>query len=231
MLNISTNWKNIIEEYNNNNNNNNYKKQYTTFLNEVNKLYDNSYNIIYPKLSLVFYCFNFFNHQTTKVVILGQDPYYTPNYANGLCFGTNNIKIPPSLKNITKELKNDLNIDLNDISLEHWAKQGILLLNASLTVLEKKPSSHMKFWRDFTNYIISYLNNLNKPIIFVAWGNFAYQQLKNINLNKHFLIISSHPSPLSCYKKFNDYPAFLNSKPFSKINNILKNLNQNIIDW
>ena len=89
----------------------------------------------------------------------------------------------------------------------------------------------MKFWRDFTNYIISYLNNLNNPIIFVAWGNFAYQQLKNINLNKHFLIISSHPSPLSCYKKFNDYPAFLNSKPFSKINNILTNLNQNIIAW
>lgn len=223
MLNISTNWNNIIEEYNNNNNN--------TFLNEVNKLYDNSYNIIYPKLSLVFYCFNFFNYQTTKVVILGQDPYYTPNYANGLCFGTNNNKIPPSLKNIIKELKNDLNIDLNDISLKNWAKQGILLLNASLTVLEKKPSSHMKFWRDFTNYIISYLNNLNNPIIFVAWGNFAYQQLKNINLNKHFLIISSHPSPLSCYKKFNDYPAFLNSKPFSKINNILTNLNQNIIYW
>ena len=143
----------------------------------------------------------------------------------------NNNKIPPSLKNIIKELKNDLNIDLNDISLENWAKQGILLLNASLTVLEKKPSSHMKFWRDFTNYIISYLNNLNNPIIFVAWGNFAYQQLKNINLNKHYLIISSHPSPLSCYKKFNDYPAFLNSKPFSKINNILTNLNQNIIAW
>lgn len=227
MLNISTNWKNIIEEYNNKN----YKKQYITFLNEVNKLYDNSYNIIFPKLSLVFHCFNFFNYEDTKIVILGQDPYYTQKYANGLCFGTNNNKIPLSLKNIIKELKNDLNIDLNDISLEHWAKQGILLLNASLTVLEKKPSSHMKFWRDFTNYIISYLNNLNKPIIFVAWGNFAYQQLKNIDLTKHYIIVSSHPSPLSYYKKFNDYPAFLNSKPFSKINNILTNLNQNIIIW
>ena len=163
-----------------------------------------------------------FELEDTKVVIIGQDPYHGVNQATGLCFGiNNNTKIPPSLKNIAKELKNDLNIELKDYTLEYWAKQGILLLNSSLTVTKGKPGSHIQKWNKFTSFIIDELNKLNTSIIFVAWGSFAHNKLKDINLEKHKLLVSSHPSPLSVYKQYKSYPAFNGSKPFSKINNLL----------
>ena len=199
------------------------------FLDKIIHEYEN--NKIYPNIENIFKCFKYFELNETKVVILGQDPYYTPNHAHGLAFGVNNTnKIPPSLKNIAKELYNDLNIELKDYTLENWAKQHILLLNTSLTVLENKPGSHIKHWNSLINNIINELNNLNNSIIFVAWGRHAHNKLKNININKHTLIISSHPSPLSCTKKYGIYPAFNNSKPFSKINNILNKKNHNNYD-
>lgn len=191
-----------------------------------------------PKENLIFKCFDYFEINETKIVILGQDPYHGINQATGLCFGYNllneNIKnLPPSLKNILKELKDDLDISLNDFdyTLENWAKQGILLLNSALTVIPKQPGSHFKIWNDFTEYIINDLNNNYENIIFVAWGANAYNKLKNINTNKHYLIVSSHPSPLSYYKKFNNFHEFKGSKPFSNINKILENNNKEKILW
>ena len=201
---------------------------------EFIKLIFNEYNnnIVYPKIENIFKCFEYFDLNETKIVILGQDPYYTPDIAHGLAFGIdNNInKIPPSLKNIAKELYNDVSINLQDYTLENWAKQKILLLNTSLTVIKNKPGSHIKYWNKFIDYIINELNKLDN-IIFVAWGKHAHDKLKNINTNKHYLIISSHPSPLSCYKTYKTYPTFNNSKPFTQINNILKNINKQEIIW
>lgn len=208
---------------------------YMYLLNEVfskyNKSNINDLNIIdfynnenfYPKFENIFRCFNYFELDKTKVVLLGQDPYHQKNQAIGLSFGINvNLtKVPPSLKNIAKELKNDLNIELEDYSLEKWANQGVLLLNSALSVQDSKPSSHNNYWCQFTQFIITKLNNELTNIIFVAWGAYAYNLLKDIDQNKHTLLISSHPSPLSCYKKYKEYPAFNNSKIFSKINDIL----------
>lgn len=185
---------------------------------------------IFPKQKDIFKCFQYFEIFETKLVILGQDPYHAPNQATGLCFGTNS-KPPPSLKNIAAELKSDTGIDLTDYTLESWAKQGILLLNSSLSVIQGKPSSQMKLWTQFTNLIIEELNKLPNPIIFVAWGAFAHEKLKSIDTHKHHLIVSSHPSPLSVFKNYKTFPPFFQSKPFSKINNLLKNNNQKIIIW
>lgn len=210
VLKLTTNWKDIIL-------NSNLLPE-KEFLNNV----INNSETYYPNSEHIFRCFSYFNIEETKVVILGQDPYHTPGQATGLCFGTNNMKkIPPSLKNIEKELNNDTGHGLSDYTLEKWAKQGVLLLNTSLTVKENKPNSHKKIWIKFTNSIINYMNENCKNIVFVAWGAYAYNMLESIDKEKHKLIISSHPSPLSYYKKLKEYNSFEGSKPFSKINSIL----------
>ena len=210
--NIETGWKEVI--------NDNIKQIEENFGEEYQK--DN--DIIYPEKENIFRCFNYFNPQDTKVVILGQDPYHGKGESIGLCFGVNNDskKLPPSLKNIEKELMSDLGSSLTDYSLENWAKQGVLLMNTALTVRHKSPSSHIKIWANFTTFIIDYLNTNFEGIVFVAWGAHAYNQLKNININKHSLIVTSHPSPLSNYKKFKEYPSFKGSRPFTMINKLLK---------
>lgn len=196
------------------------------------KLLDEGNIKIFPEHENIFRCFNYFNLTDTKIVILGQDPYHGPDQATGLAFGINNkFQKPPSLKNIEKELLNDLNIKLTDQTLEKWAKQNILLINSALTVVQNKPGSDISIWSNFTNKIIEYINSNCESVIFVAWGAFAYNKLKNINIEKHNLIISSHPSPLSCFKKYKEYQPFIGSKPFSKINQILKSKNQNVINW
>jgi uracil-DNA glycosylase len=235
MENVKQSWLNIFEKYDNQNNLNiNYKLQ--NILSKMHEL--NTENItIFPKEEDIFNAFKYFEIHEIKVVLIGQDPYHGPSQATGLCFGINNNKLPPSLKNIIKELKNDLNIDLDhkNQNLEHWAKQGILMLNAALSVLKGIPGSHMHLWSAFTSYIVEELIKVNKNIIFVAWGAFAYNKLNYMvpidNNNNNKLIVSSHPSPLSAYKNFKNYPAFNGSKPFSKINNLLEEQNQKKIEW
>lgn len=204
----------------------------------LNKTYDilNIINTkkeqIYPAYKNIFKCFNYCDISEIKVVIIGQDPYHGHNQATGLAFAVNNnIPIPPSLRNIINELKTDIGVDLIDTSLEHWAKQGILLLNSSLSVIQSTPGSQMKLWSLFTDHIISKLNEQANPIIFLAWGAFAHKKISRVNTDNHHIIVSSHPSPLSCYKNYKQFPQFKNSKPFSKINNILISENKSIIDW
>tara|TARA_Y100000992_G_scaffold299057_1_gene265236 strand:- start:1021 stop:1719 length:699 start_codon:yes stop_codon:yes gene_type:complete len=229
---VNEKWLILFKKYNKTNENNSIYE----ILKNINNLKDyykiNNLNItIFPKLENIFKCFSYFEPNNTKVVLIGQDPYHGLNQATGLCFGVNNNIIPPSLKNISKELKNDLNIELKDYTLENWAKQGVLLLNASLSVIQSKPGTHMKLWNHFTDFIINELNNMNHTIIFVAWGAFAHTKLKYINLMKHSIIISSHPSPLSVFKQYKTFPSFNGSKPFSKINDLLIKNNEKIIQW
>ena len=186
---------------------------------------------IYPDNLNIFRCFQEVDYDDIKVVIIGQDPYHGKEQATGLAFGvTNGNKLPPSLKNIQKELLHDINIELRDTTLEKWAKQGVLLINTSLSVVESTPGSHIKYWQEFTQFIIDEINNLEN-VIFVAWGAHAYSRLKNIDRERHSVIASSHPSPLSCNKKFGEYPPFLGSKPFSRINTILRESNKAEIKW
>ena len=233
MLNVKKSWIDLFKNYDNLNSPkiNEILESLSTL--ETNKVITKNKNNlkIFPKQENQFRCFQYFETHETKVVILGQDPYHGENQATGLSFGINNSKPPPSLKNIAKVLKQDLNRELLDYSLENWAKQGILLLNTALTVIEGQPGSQIKLWQKFTEFIINYLNKNYNKIIFIAWGAFAYKQLKTIDLTKHYLIVSSHPSPLSVCKKFQNYPAFIDSKPFSKVNEILVDNNCCEIEW
>tara|TARA_Y100000996_G_scaffold291516_1_gene230447 strand:+ start:2145 stop:2810 length:666 start_codon:yes stop_codon:yes gene_type:complete len=171
---------------------------------------------IYPERHNIFRCFNYFEPEETRVVILGQDPYHGPGQAIGLSFGVNeNVKMPPSLRNIYKKLGEN---SKTSTTLEHWAKQGILMLNAALTVRHKTPASHMKMWLPFTKDIIRYVSELN--IIFVVWGAFAHGLVQDVGENA-VLLVSSHPSPLSYSRKYRNYPAFKETDPFKRINEIL----------
>ena len=171
--------------------------------------------ICYPKKCDIYRCFNYFNLNDTKVVILGQDPYHNGS-AIGLSFGIDGNKLPSSLRNIKRELKDDLNIELVDYTLENWAKQGVLLLNTSLTVENAKPGSHIKFWKDYIQNIIKELKQ-NEKIIWVAWGAHADKMIGDVPIK----IVSSHPSGFSYKRPYKTYPSFSGSKPFSKINTLL----------
>ena len=215
ILEIPTDWKDIILKYPKIN-------EVSTFLEKESEKFSGILEIL-PRLSDIFKCFTYFNSENTKVVILGQDPYHGLNQATGLCFAVNDgQKSPPSLNNIKNELVTDIGVDLPTNTLKHWAKQGILLLNSALTVRQKSPASHMSIWLPFTKYIIDYINRNCQKVIFVAWGAFAYDKLKDVDKEKHHLIVSSHPSPLSARRKFKTFPSFLGSKPFSKINSYLE---------
>lgn len=184
--------------------------------------------IIYPKNADIFNAFKYTPLDDVRVVILGQDPYHGPNQAHGLCFSVlPGIKPPPSLKNIYKELFNDLGISaVNHGCLIPWAQQGVLLLNAVLTVEQGQPNSHQgKGWEHFTDQVISTLNASDKPIIFVLWGSYAQRKGENINTDKHIVLSAAHPSPFSAYR------GFLGSKPFSTINSILKKRCEPQINW
>ncbi len=216
-INITTSWKEII-----------YKETKKDYWNKLSNSVDESYatNICYPPKELVFACFNYFNFEDTKVVILGQDPYYIPKMANGLAFATSNDKLPMSLKNIYKELKSDLNVVKVDGDLSKWAKQGVLLLNNALTVTRDKPNSHLKFgWDTFTNNIIKEIDTNLDGVIFVLWGNFAQAKEKLLANKNNYVLKAAHPSPLSCHY------GFYGCKHFSKINEILKKNNKKIILW
>ena len=215
---IGNDWDSVLEEV--------YNKEY--FL-KIKDIVRDEYNkkIIFPPANRVFYAFRETSYKDTRVVILGQDPYHGVGEANGLCFSVNRgIKMPPSLKNIYKELYSDLGIERVDTDLSDWAKSGVLLLNSVLTVEKDKPASH-KFvgWEEFTDNVIKKLNEKDEPVVFILWGNFAKGKSKYITNPKHLVLSSSHPSPFSV-----NY-GFLGSKPFSKTNEFLKKNGMEEIKW
>ena len=215
---IGNDWDDILSKE--------YEKEY--FL-KIKDIVRDEYNkkVIFPPASRVFYAFRETSYKDTKVVILGQDPYHGVGEANGLCFSVNRgIKMPPSLKNIYKELYNDLGIERTDTDLSDWAKSGVLLLNSVLTVEKDKPTSH-KFvgWEEFTDNVIKKINEKEEPVVFILWGNFAKGKIKYITNPKHLVISSSHPSPFSV-----NY-GFLGSRPFSKTNEFLKKNGLKEIEW
>lgn len=188
----------------------------------------NSGKAILPHSSLWFNALNSTPPDAVKVVILGQDPYPTPGHAHGLCFSVlPDVKpIPKSLINIYKELYDDLGITNHSGHLQSWAEQGVLLLNSVLTVESGQANSHQaKGWETFTDAIINELNNQSRPIAFVLWGAYAQKKGAIIDTNRHFVLRSPHPSPLSAYR------GFFGSKPFSQINQFLKQQNQPVINW
>lgn len=198
-----------------------YFKKITTFL-------DNTKGVVFPKKDNFFKALELTPLDKVKVVILGQDPYHEPNQAMGLAFSVpRGEKIPPSLKNIYKELESDLNIPApTHGDLTKWAEQGVLLLNTVLTVEEHKALSHHKIgWQIFTDRLIYEVCQLNQPIVFILLGNEAKTKKEMIKNPNHLIIESVHPSPLSANK------GFFGSKIFSKTNNYLIKNNLNPIDW
>ena len=183
---------------------------------------------IYTKQNEVFNAFRYTDFNNVKVVIIGQDPYHGPNQAEGLSFSVSNeVLKPPSLQNIFKELESDLGIPFpKHNSLKPWAKQGVLLLNAVLTVEEHKPTSHKdKGWERFTDDVIKIINKKQQPVVFILWGAFARSKKNLITNPKHLIIESAHPSPFSARN------GFFGSKPFSRTNEFLRKHNLKEIDW
>lgn len=184
--------------------------------------------IIYPAGNKIFSAFNLCPFDGVKIVIIGQDPYHGPKQANGLCFSVSDgIKPPPSLQNIFKELKDDLDLEIPlSGNLEHWAEQGVLMLNATLTVRAKQAGSHQKKgWEEFTDNVIRTLSEEKENLIFLLWGRFAQNKAQIIDNEKHYILTAAHPSPFSAHS------GFFGCKHFSKTNEILKKLNQKPIKW
>ena len=216
---IGNDWDKVLNEE--------YQKEY---FKDLKKFVESEYKTktIYPLKENIFNAFKLTKYQDVKVVILGQDPYHEKGEAQGLAFSVpDNIKRPPSLKNIFKELENDLKIQIPEHnSLIEWAKQGILMMNTVLTVEEHKANSHKnKGWEIFTDEVIKKINDKDTPVVFILWGNNARTK-KNLITNKiHHIIESAHPSPLSAYH------GFFGSKPFSKTNDYLKKDGLKEINW
>ena len=185
-------------------------------------------NTIYPLKENIFNALKLTSFENTKVVIMGQDPYHGEGEAHGLSFSVQEgIKIPPSLKNIYQELESDLGIlPAESGDLTKWAKEGVLLLNSTLTVVKNTPNSHKDLgWTLFTDYIIKTLNEKESPVVFILWGNFARSKKVFITKPHHLVIESAHPSPFSARN------GFFGSKPFSKTNDFLRKNNIKEIDW
>jgi uracil-DNA glycosylase len=184
---------------------------------------------VYPPAKFIFNAFNLTPFNKVKVVILGQDPYHGPSQANGLAFSVNdNIPIPPSLVNIYKEIESDLGVKTKNKSgnLENWAKQGVLMLNATLTVKSAQAGSHQnKGWEKFTDAVVKILSEQKENLVFILWGSYAQKKGSVIDENKHLVIRSVHPSPLSAYA------GFFGSKPFSQTNSYLIFSGQEPVEW
>lgn len=184
---------------------------------------------VYPKPENIFKAFWLTPFSEVKVVILGQDPYHGAGQAHGLCFSVaNGIKPPPSLVNIYKELEADLGVkkDFTSGNLEDWARQGVFLVNAILTVVASTPASHQKLgWEDFTDEVIKTISQRKEHVVFILWGNYARAKRVLIDQTKHLVIEAPHPSPFSVYS------GFFGSKPFSQVNNYLKQQGKSEINW
>lgn len=220
---IEPSWKKVLKDE--------FDKEYFKNLAEfVRGEYQHS--IVYPPPKNIFRAFELTPFEKVEVVILGQDPYHGPKQANGLCFAVSEgIPLPPSLQNIFKELSADCSLPFEALakkggSLEHWAKQGVLLLNATLTVQARKAGSHQgKGWEQFTDAAIRALSEQRENLVFILWGNYAKQKGAHIDRSKHLVIESAHPSPFSAYS------GFFGSKPFSKANAYLEKHHKKMIDW
>jgi uracil-DNA glycosylase len=215
---IDESWKTLLSEQ--------FKAPYFTELKHF-LVQEKKQFVVYPPGPQIFSAFNRTPFSKVKVVIIGQDPYHGPGQANGLCFSVaEGIKSPPSLKNIFKELNTDLGIPIPySGNLEPWADQGVLLLNAVLTVRANTPGSHQKKgWETFTDAVIKTISDNKKGVVFLLWGNFAHTKEVLINDKKHFILKAAHPSPLA-------RGAFFGCKHFSKTNRILETESIAPIDW
>jgi len=203
-----------------------FEKSYMVTLNEFLEK-ERATNTIYPKETEVFNAFNLTSFENTRVIILGQDPYHGPNQAHGLSFSVNyGVKTPPSLANIYKELKTDIGFSIpSHGNLTNWATQGVLLLNATLTVRAGEPGSHQKKgWEMFTDSVIKLISDKKEHCVFLLWGNFAKSKSTLIDLEKHLVLTAAHPSPLAG-------GAFFGSKHFSKTNEYLISKQFDPINW
>jgi uracil-DNA glycosylase len=217
---IEASWKEVLAEE--------FKKPYFKQIAQHLKTEKEQGKIIYPPGSQIFHAFEVTPFDKVKVVIIGQDPYHGPKQAHGLSFSVQQgVATPPSLINIFKELHEDVGLPIpRHGHLENWAKQGVLLLNASLTVRAGEPMSHAKLgWEKFTNTVIEKVSDLKENIVFVLWGKFAQEKQSLIDDKKHHIIKSAHPSPLSANN------GFFGSRPFSKINTFLVKKGIDPIDW
>ena len=215
---INNDWDNVLKDE--------YDKEYfKDLISFVESEYNNK--TIYPEFSNIFNALKHTSFNDVKVVILGQDPYHGDMEAHGLSFSVlEGVKMPPSLRNIFKELKSDLDIDRTKTDLTDWADQGVLLLNSILTVLKDTPLSHKnKGWEVFTDKIIEKLGEREKPMVFILWGSYARSKKDLIKNKKHLIIESAHPSPLSARR------GFFGSKPFSRTNEFLKENGYKEIKW
>ena len=200
-----------------------YYQQLMQFLEEEYKT-----KTIFPPKEYLFTCFKACPYEDVKVVMLGQDPYHEVGQAHGLCFSVRKgVKIPPSLRNMYKELKTDLDIDMPSHGyLIDWAKQGVFMMNAVMSVVEGKAGSHQKKgWETFTDHAIQALNEHESGIVFLLWGNWAQKKAELITNPQHKIITSAHPSPLSASR------GFFGSRPFSKTNAYLKEMGRTPIEW
>lgn len=214
---LSTDWRELLLDIDISSISEFYDKEVETFEPDIK---------ILPPLESIFNCFSKFNKNDLKVVLLGQDPYINENEANGFCFSVNNdIKMPPSLRNIFKEIKEEFNVERNSKDLTDWAEQGVLLLNTALTVRQFNSNTHSKQWVNFTNKIIEYISNEMENIVFILWGNDAKKRKQFINEKKHFILESVHPSPLSASR------GFFGNNHFIKVNEYLEKIGKSSIKW
>jgi uracil-DNA glycosylase len=216
---LSNDWAPLLEEE--------FEKEYYQRLREFLKK-EYKTKIVYPDMYDIFNALHYTPYEKVKVVLLGQDPYHGPNQAHGLSFSVKpHVPIPPSLKNIFQELHDDLGCYIpNNGCLIPWARQGVLLLNTVLTVRQGEAHSHRgKGWEQFTDRVISLINNREKPAVFILWGRPAQSKIPLIDETKHFIIRSPHPSPLSANR------GFFGSRPFSKANRFLREIGEKEIDW
>ncbi len=216
---IESSWKEILREE--------FSKQYFLELKEF-LMDEKSKHTVYPPGSQIFNAFNLTPFEEVRVVLLGQDPYHGQGQAHGLCFSVSRgIKPPPSLVNVFKEIESDLGIPVpNHGCLEKWARQGVMLLNATLTVRANQPGSHQrKGWETFTNAVIEKLSAKRVGLVFLLWGKFAQEKEAIIDTNRHYILKAAHPSPYSAYN------GFFGSRHFSKTNEILARHGLQEIDW
>ncbi len=217
---IEASWKQVLHDE--------FSKPYFLQITHFLKQEKAAGKIIYPPGPLIFHAFNTTPFDKLKIVLLGQDPYHGPGQAHGLSFSVaNGVAQPPSLINIFKELKNDIGMAIPAHgNLTYWAEQGVLLLNASLTVRANEPMSHSKIgWAEFTDSVIKKISDQKNNIVFLLWGKFAQEKQSLINDKKHLILKAAHPSPFSADR------GFFGCKHFSKANEYLEKNNMPTIDW